>query len=175
MKHPPSRLTALFAAALFLAACAPVPRRVAFQESDFTRGSKTGSGAVTGNVFIVTWDRRTLPSSNYEVVLYPVNPYTTEEIKRRYERGENLETGDARSAKYTHTGQTDDVGDFAFRNVPAGNYYVGSSGNWDYWYWNDDGTKATVDHLQRIYAQVSIRDGQTVKVTHWVQGKSKTL
>ncbi|MDR3405579.1 MAG: hypothetical protein P4L99_23995 [Chthoniobacter sp.] len=175
MKPISRLLPAFLAAAFLLGSCAAAPRRVAFQEADFAGAGRTGSGTVTGNAFIVTWDGRTLPGGFNEVVLYPVNAYTTEEMKRQYEHGENLESRDARSAQYVRTGQTDGLGDFAFRHVPPGNYYVGSGGNWSNWYWNDDGTKATVDHLQRIYAQISVKDGQTVNVTHWIQGKSKTL
>ncbi|MFZ0505940.1 MAG: hypothetical protein WAM44_19610 [Chthoniobacterales bacterium] len=103
-------------------------------------------------------------------MLLPVNPYTTESIQRKYVAGDNLADGPPRYQKYLRSAQADAQGNFAFRRISPEDYYVGTTIDCSYWYWNADGTKATVNRDQYIYASVSVQNGQTVRVTEWGQG-----
>jgi hypothetical protein len=73
----------------------------------------------------------------------------------------------------------DSQGNFAFRQLPAGDYYVGANVLWSYWIWNTnpDGSmyKSTIRRSRRIYARVSVNNGQTVRIGEWSQGKSILL
>jgi hypothetical protein len=156
---------------LFSWSCATpeVPRLVTFKEADFARTGGTGSGTVAGQAFTVLTDKSVRYGKDVWLLLLPVNAYTTESIQRKYIAGENLADGPPRYQKYLRSAQADDQGNFAFRHVPPGDYYVGTTIDCSYWYWNADGTKATVNRDQYIYATVSVQNGQTVTVTEWSQ------
>jgi hypothetical protein len=172
----------LVAAALALSSCAEaiVPRRVTFNEADFTRTRGTGSGSVVGRASTVE-DGSPRFAQKIEIDLAPVNAYTTEVVKRRFEGGENLGPADPRYSKYLHSTQTDEHGNFEFRHIPPGDYYVVTKVSWIHDFTDlrlvgsaDDNNympvQATQEISQWIYARVSVKNGQTVKVTNWNQG-----
>jgi hypothetical protein len=156
-----------------------VPRRTLFREADFARTGGAGSGSVTGQVFITMTDNTTRVGAGVTLVLLPVNTYTTETIQRKYEGGENLADGDPRYYKHVRAAVSDGQGYFAFRQIPSGDYYVGGTVEWSHWIWNTDGEgvmyKITIKRSTKIYARVSVGSGRSVKVTQWIQGKSKEL
>ncbi len=166
----------LWTALLLTSSCAEGPvvtRRVPFNESEFkwTRGH--GTGAVDGHAFIelkdgtVWYGRRTL------IMLFPVNAYTTEFMERRYGKGENLATADDRMSQYLRDETADSEGRFSMRDLAPGEYYVGATVDFHYYYYNDDGTKAWVYKYQYIHARVTVRNGQTAHVASWSQGAGK--
>jgi hypothetical protein len=181
MKYIALLLPAILPATFFLCSCAApvVPRRVPFNEADFTRLPATGSGSVTGQVFVTMTDNTVKIGSNAEVTLLPVNPYTTETIQRKYLRRENLADGDPHYYHYLHSTTSDDQGDFALHQIPPGDYYVGTNVVWSHWIWNTDSegvmTKSTIAYRTMIYTRISVQNGQTVKVTVWNQCKSRML
>ncbi len=75
--------------------------------------------------------------------------------------------------------KTDGLGEFAFHNLPSGDYYLGPTVEWEDWNWNTDidGALYRVDihYVQPIYARVAVRNGQTVRVTDWTAGKKRVL
>jgi len=178
--HPVLR-PAILAAALSLCSCAAplVSRQVPFHEADFAWAGRTGSGSVSGQVFVTMTDHTMKIGSNVTLVLLPVNAYTTESIQRKYLGGENLADGDPRYDKYVHAAQADDQGYFAFHQIPPGDYFVGTNVVWSYWIWNTDGEgvmyKITITRRTRIFTRVSVHNGQTIRVTDWVQCKSQLL
>jgi hypothetical protein len=172
---------AILTAALFFSSCAAplVQRQAPFSEADFARTSGTGSGSVTGQVFVTMTNHTTKIGSNADLVLLPVNAYTAESIQRKYINGENLVDGDPRYYKYVRATHADEQGSFAFRHLPPGDYFVGTNVVWSHWIWNTDGEgvmyKITISYRTRIFARVSVRDGQTVQVTDWSQCKAQML
>jgi hypothetical protein len=176
-KHPAFQFVLIFAAIVAVFSCADAAqRRVAFNEANFARTRGAGSGLVVGRAFTILRDGTTKFAQNVEVDLVPINPYTTEIMKRRFDGGEDLGPADPRYFKYVRSAQTDDRGNFVIHHIPPGNYYVGTEVSWrSDWFWNTDNfgisTKSTVERSQHIYAQVSIKNGQTVRIIGWNQGK----
>lgn len=81
-----------------------------------------------------------------------------------------------------HSTQTDEHGNFEFRHIPPGDYYVVTKVSWIHNFTDlrlvgsaDDNNympvEATQELSQWIYARVSVKNGQTVKVTNWNRGK----
>ena len=174
-------MAAILSAALFFSSCAApiVPRQAPYNEADFARTGGAGSGAVTGQVFITMTNHTTRVGAGVVLVLLPVNAYTTETIQRKYEGGENLADGDPRYYKHVRAVRSDGQGYFAFRQIPPGDYYVGGTVMWSHWIWNVDGegvmSKVTITRSTKIYARVSVGNGSSVKVTQWIQSRSKEL
>ena len=70
-------------------------------------------------------EQRTTADHRDTIELMPVNPYTDEVVRQVYEGGQSLQPPDARFAKYLRETHPDDQGNFAFRQLPPGEYYVG--------------------------------------------------
>jgi hypothetical protein len=88
---------------------------------------------------------------------------------------ERLQPADPRSRKYEREVKTDGAGNFAFHDVPPGNYYVACQQSWSEGVFdetNSDGTSTLVpmEGTQWVYAKVSIRKGQTARVESWRKG-----
>jgi hypothetical protein len=156
----------------------PVPHQVTYRDADFAAARGTGSGAVVGQAFATMEDNSVRYLENSSIDLQPVNAYTTEIIERRFARGENLMPSDPRYLRQGRSAPTDATGHFEFHGLPSGEYYVGSSVDWKNWYWNTDGEgvmyKVWVQYAQPVYARVSVKNGQTVRVTDWSYGKERS-
>ncbi|HEY4813623.1 MAG TPA: hypothetical protein VIH58_03050, partial [Chthoniobacterales bacterium] len=63
-------------------------RQTQFNEADFIAAAARGSGAVTGQVYLML-DNTKLTADQEIVALAPVNAYTTENIRRHFLGGEN--------------------------------------------------------------------------------------
>ena len=183
MKHSVWTFALFAVAAVSFSSCV-VSRQVPFNEADFARTTGTGSGSVTGHASVTfSWldwtgtQTTTRTADNETVVLFPVNAYTTELIQRKYMAGVNLADGDPRYLKYLRSTPTDDQGNFAFHQIPPGEYYVGSIVNWNSHYWSNDSEgilqKYTIRRNMLICSRVSVSNGQTTRVTRWIQGKRK--
>ena len=171
-------LTCLAFAACALSSCV-VTQKVPFNEADFQRSHGAGSGVVTGHAYIEMKDKSINVGSQSEVILYPVNPYTTEIITREYVHGENLAPPDSRISRYISTTSADDNGNFVFTGVAPGDYYVASRVHWvnHYWYPDNDGNlqDSADNHAQFIYSQIHVSNGQTIRVTDWNQNADWNL
>ncbi len=88
-------------------------------------------------------------------------------------RQDKLTPGDPRFDKYRRTVPTDGDGYFQFHHLPAGDYYVGTSATWSRWFWSDD-QKVTMIDTVPLYARVTVRDGQTAKVSDWHYGRMRS-
>jgi hypothetical protein len=176
MKLPyPVLLLCSLVGSLFVASCAipEVPRRQPFHEADFVWAGRSGNGTVEGRAFTVLRNGEIWYANNSRVTFFPVNAYDTEAVMRLYERGENLAYADDRASPYIREIRTDRDGYFSLHGLPPGEYYVGTTAPYDYWYWNDDGTKNTVHKFQYIYATITVRNGQTTHIHSWNQGAAK--
>lgn len=155
-----------------LGGCA-VSREVPFNPADFARSAAPGSGKVTGQVYAILRNGRSLTADGEPVVVAPVNAYTTENIQRRYIGGEHLRSADSRIDQYLHTGTTDRDGNFTVRGIPPGEYYVESEVTWttSRLETDNDGIESNmhVDHEKLVFSRITIRNGQVVRVTAWNQ------
>jgi hypothetical protein len=152
-------------------------RKVPFEESAFVPYARSGSATIKGTAFTILRDNKheRVAGSKSVIKLVPANAYTEEIVSRHYFDRVKLEQADPRYARYVRRTSPDDDGHFAFKNLPAGSYYVSCHLRWEVpdSYTDSDGVTwdTTADEDQWIYAKVSIAGGQTVDVEDWIQGK----
>ena len=120
--------------ALFLTSCLynvfyRAPRQVAFNEAAFAAYGGPGTASVTGQL-ICTYQGEDYPGQGTPVTLLPVTAYTKEMIDRELGDGVTLVASDPRLKKYLRITRTDDQGHFAFRQVPAGEYFIAGEATW---------------------------------------------
>jgi hypothetical protein len=159
--HPLRRAAPVLA--LFFASCAfagfnAVPRQVAFNEADFATYGGQGTASVTGQL-ICSYEGKNHPGQGTPVTLLPVTAYTKEMIDRELGDGVTLMPSDSRLKKYIRITNADHQGNFAFRHVPAGEYFVAGEAGWD---------KADYELHQWACERVTVHNGQMVniRVTH---------
>jgi len=114
--------------ALFLTSCLynvfyRAPPQVAFNEAALAGYAAAGTASVTGQL-ICTYEGEDHPGQGNPVTLLPVTAYTKEMIDRELGDGVTLVPSDPRLKKYLRFTRTDDQGNFAFRQVPAGEYFI---------------------------------------------------
>jgi hypothetical protein len=174
MKHPSLVLPVFIAASVMLCSYAQT-RRVAFDEAAFAGYGGSGSATISGTAFTILRDKSTVTGDHNTVVkLAPDNDYTEEIANRHFENRVKLEPADPRFSKYVRRTHPDDGGHFTFGHLPAGKYIVSCHVKWSFpsSYVDSDGTAwpETVDDNQWIYARVSVKAGQTLRIEDWAQG-----
>jgi hypothetical protein len=147
-------------------------RQTRFNEADFITAAARGSGVVTGQVYLML-DNQKLTADREGVALAPVNAYTTENIRRRYLGGENLQSADNRIDKYVHGTTTDADGRFSITGIPPGDYYLESEITWTTQNLETDEDQRHYymyrDHQKLVFVQLSVKDNQTNRVSEWNQ------
>jgi hypothetical protein len=172
MKPPFSGVLCALAALAF-SSC-EVQRQVAFNPADFPKASLTGNGSVVGRAFVIMKDYLDRPVRNSTIDLAPVNAYLTEDMRIAFARNRKLSRGDPRAQKYVRTVPTDEEGNFEFHHLPAGEYYLGTTVDWSHSYYDGDSNLISVGEDVPLYTRVTVRDGQTIKVTDWSYGRQKS-
>jgi hypothetical protein len=104
----------------------PVAHLEPFHEGDykFTQGS--GTASLSGQLCIKFVDGHMIGGRHAKVELMPKTPYTKEIVNREF----NLMPSDPRLAQYVRRTTADWYGNFAFHNVPAGDYVVCGVVDW---------------------------------------------
>jgi hypothetical protein len=152
------------ALAIFLApGCAtqPVKQSVPFSELDFEPYIKDGSGSVSGSAFMKTRGGDVKVGAGCLVELIPYTPYTAERFDHAMSapRSARMEPRDSRLDNYVRKTLADAQGNFEFKNVPSGKYYVACVIEWEV---------ASGYGLQKTGAQavlfVSLQDGESKRV-----------
>ena len=128
-----------------------------FDESAFAAYGGSGSGSVAGQL-IVTWKGQTYPGEGVPITLIPVTAYTREMVDRELGDGEYLAPSDPRFKKYVRITKADHQGNFAFHQIPAGEYFVAGEASW-----NEAGSSDTFLH-QWACERVKVGNGQTVRI-----------
>ena len=146
--------------------------QVAFDESAFKGSGGSGSATISGRAYAV-YRGDDYAASDEAVELLPVNAYTTEMVQGGLLTGHRMQS-DSRLAKYVRTATADSNGNFVIRHVVAGEYYVVSYAEWEHSYdsANADNTgsdRLTAEFKKPIFARISVRSGQTVRVSQWNQ------
>jgi len=150
---------------LIIACGTPAVRLPPFNDNDFSSyRNETGTGKIIGHAEL------------YGVVLVPVTPYTQaiyEIIKNNVKSTERI---DIRFNRYRRTTTTDDDGNFEFRNIPAGDYYLweatASSGSFpvsgmfsaDLAPWAPHHTRFVKERIYGAHTRIHVGDGEIVKV-----------
>ncbi|MBS9404174.1 carboxypeptidase regulatory-like domain-containing protein [Halomonas sp. TRM85114] len=99
-----------------------VPRQVDFPAQEYAALEKSGSGVISGRL---TLSGRPIPDRPISVA--PVTTYSAEAAEQAL-AGRAVEPADPRARDYTHTSRTDGNGRFRVSGLPAGEFYVSSSG-----------------------------------------------
>ena len=100
------------------------PMQTSFDEAEFAPYAVAGTSAITGQAFLKTRGGEVRLGAGNTVGLLPVTSYTTELRRRVTLGGERVGPVDSRVERYRHTTVADGNGNFEFRNLPAGEYYV---------------------------------------------------
>jgi hypothetical protein len=167
-----SNLLGLSAILSFAGCTTASTHQVVFDESAFKGSGPSGSATVTGRAYAVyRGDEYTASDEVVEVL--PVNAYTTEMVQGGLLTGHPMQS-DPRLTKYRRSVTSDANGNFVIRRVPAGEYYVISFAEWEHHYEaenaDDTGTdKVTADFKKPIFAKISVRSGEIVRVSQWNQ------
>jgi hypothetical protein len=150
----------LFFSILLMTGCAtiPSPRYAPFEESDLIAYSGSGDSTIIGQAFLKTRGGDVKYGAGNEVVLVPVTPYTQEIHDRVIINNERLEPPDQRYYKYRRTTIADGQGNFEFKNIPAGKYFLSCIIKWEV------GGRYTYTTGGTAHAGVSIKPGETIKV-----------
>ena len=147
---------------LLLSSCAfagfaRVPRRVPFDESAFAGYGGSGSGAVAGQL-IVSYEGQSYPGEGVPITLIPLTAYTREMVERELGDGVYLTASDPRFKKYVRITNADHYGNFAFHQIPPGQYFIVGEAAW-----NEAGSSDTYVH-QWGCERVTVGKGQTVRI-----------
>jgi hypothetical protein len=146
-----------------------VSRQTPFNPSDFSSGLRVGSGTVTGRIAVDTSNVGTIQPHYQPIILVPVNTYTTENVQRRFVNGKNLSHADKRILQYERNANTDGDGNFSFRGVPAGDFYLEGEMPWITSYMDTDdqgiSERMHVSYFKYYWARISVKDGQITRVT----------
>lgn len=148
---------------VFLSGCVsarpPAKRQAAFIESEFTPYAGIGNSTVTGQAFLKTRGGEVRFGAGCEVVIVPVTSYTAETHERAVLRGERLEPPDPKYSAYRRTTIADGSGNFEFRSIPAGSYYLSCVIRWEYaTQYGPASTGGTA------FGKVTVAPGETTKV-----------
>ena len=150
-----------------------VGRQTPFNPADFSSTLRPGSGVVTGQVSVDSEYHGMIHPHFQPIVLVPVNSYTTENVQRRFINGENLHSADPRIDQYSRTVDTDGGGNFTFRGVPSGEYYLEGEIPWITTYVSTDdqgiSERLYVSHFKYYFARIVVKDGQTTRTTQFDQ------
>jgi hypothetical protein len=150
--------------ALLISACVnqvqPHQMATPFSEKDFARYAKKGTSSITGQAFLKTRGGEVRFGAGETVTLIPVTAYSNE-LWNASLIGARVAYVDPEYAKYTKNTVTDGAGNFEFKDLPAGEYYIECSIFWEvptdiYPYMRTTGSA--------IKKHIKVADGENLKV-----------
>jgi len=146
-------------------------QRIPFPTEEYARLPKigTGSAIVNGQVFLKTMIGEVRYGAGSPVMLFPVTSYSTQAVELRgnwmfsdYRPVPKMEPEDPdpRMLEYSARIQADGEGRLEFRDVPAGEYYLGSHVVW----YVPSGQYTTSVQGGYIAKKITVKDGEEVRV-----------
>lgn len=140
-----------------LAACSPrIQQRVFhFDESEYRPYDQEGTSTICGQAFLKTRGGIVKFAAGNQITIDPVTSYSSESLQLGTLSGMQLTPSDQRADTYTRFTRADGTGNFCFRKLPAGRYYVFTLIMWD------TGITSTGGW---VHLNVPVRKGKTVKV-----------
>jgi hypothetical protein len=129
-----------------------------FTESEFAPYEASGKSAITGQAFLKTRGGDVKYGAGCTVTLLPVTSYTTEIRQRATIAGEHIGPEDPRLNKYRRSTVADGSGNFEFKNLPAGKYYLSCPIYWE--------VAGYVSHTTGgvVIGETQVGEGESVKV-----------
>jgi len=129
-----SQIVALVAAATLTAchpASKPQPRKAVFNAAEYVPYERQGNGGIQGQAFLVQRNGGVVVGAGRDVYLVPVTSLTTELYERWIVGYTVLEPTDAPTKQFTKVQVGDADGRFSFTGLPAGEYYIWCTINWE--------------------------------------------
>lgn len=120
---------------LFTWGCStPTPQRLsrmAFPEAEYRALPKAGTATVRGQAFLKTRGGDVKPAAGNQVLLNPVTSYSLGWYEKSYLPKLPMEEPDPKLLTFAPKQTADGSGRFAFKNVPAGEYFVTTTVRWE--------------------------------------------
>ena len=98
-------------------------KRIPYNATDFANIKKSGTGIVTGQLFLKTRGGDIKFGAGNKIQLDPVTNYSLQWYKESYLKHHKLSPPDPRYLEHIIKTISDGDGRFTFRNVPAGDYF----------------------------------------------------
>jgi len=134
-------------------------RTAQFIESEYLPYGDTGTSIITGQAFLKTRGGDVKYGAGCMVYLNPVTTYSTEWFTYGIIKEMSLSKADQRIDKYHWETMADGFGNFEFKNLPTGEYYLACNITWEV-----PGKYNLVTTGGYAYAQAKISTGETIKV-----------
>ncbi|MDA7511757.1 hypothetical protein N8628_00645 [Verrucomicrobia bacterium] len=109
----------------------PAKRLIVFDPSEHEPYLQKGDCNILGQAFLKTRSGYVKYGAGNKVVLWPQTSYTTESRVRGTLGGTRLEPTDPRLAKYGWKTVADGSGNFEFKDLPIGSYYIACAITWE--------------------------------------------
>ncbi len=125
------KIFAALAVVSALSGCAqPMVQRISFPASEYAALATTGTGVVSGQAFLRTLGGDVKYGAGSSVYLLPATSYTDQWFNENYLGGRALSEPDPRASQGKLETQADGSGNFVFRDVPRGSYYLSTIVTW---------------------------------------------
>ena len=148
---------------VLLTSCVTVPTiievPIEYRESDHASYRASGSGKVSGQVFLRTQGGDVKVGAGSDVGLMPATNYFEQYYIAVMKEVSNVEQIDPRASGIAHKTKADATGNFEFSNLAEGQYFVVSEVYWKYV--SRYGARTTGSTVGQ---RISVRNGETTKV-----------
>jgi len=128
-----------------------------FDESKFEPYVGDGNSNIQGQAFLKTRGGEVRYAAGNTVTIFPATSYSRE-IRAAGLRRENLKNLNPRWSDYKRTVVADGSGNFEFKNIPAGDYFIECP---IYWKVYGSYTQTTGAHIKK---EIKVLPNQTLKV-----------
>ena len=155
----PNWIIAGMASLMLLGGCSAPTHQLAtpFRPADFEWSQGRGSASISGQAFLKTRGGDVKTCAGNSVVLVPENPYTLELMTAAKAGKDSRASWDSRYQHFRRTTICDAQGRFAFRDLPAGHWLLGTTVMWE------APSTSYLTNMQggNLSQSVTLRDGET--------------
>ena len=148
----------VFRANAIVYAAAETPK-ASFNDEEFAAYVGSGSSTISGQALLKTKGGDTKFAAGNEVLLCPVTPYSTEYYEKQIVRDQRLQPPDERILRHFRKTVADGRGEFVFKDLPAGDYFLGCKITWQI-----EGKNGLETTGGIAYGKVKVGPGETAKV-----------
>ena len=151
--------------AMLSTACAQqtvVIQRVPFNPSEYSSLARTGTATVTGQAYIKTPDGHVHYPHKAQARLNPKTTYSQQWYEINYLGRQNIAIADPRYLAYVYMVDFGANGQFTFRNIPAGDYYLSAPIFWFDELSQPDGSILLKRRGAFICYEVHVEEGNTL-------------
>lgn len=108
----------------------PIQRTAAFNNDEYLPYTKPGKSVITGQAFATTKSGEIRYAAGREISLHPATSYAAEYFNIQVVRGAYMSEPDPRFLQFEKKTISDATGNFEFKNLPAGKYYIVTDFSW---------------------------------------------